>query len=77
MSKTKAKFCYICGGKLVYGGNNADPLPVPEDARVCNDCDINRVIPARQILDWYADPSARVPENKLSAYIRQTLREVL
>jgi len=48
--------CAICGTRLDDGGNNPQPLPLPVQARVCDDCDAWRVAPARVVLERLASP---------------------
>ena len=39
--------CCICGKEFVGWGNNPYPVNNDPDARCCDDCNMNSVIPAR------------------------------
>ena len=57
MSKPEdIKTCCICGKKFTGWGNNPWPVVKDEDARCCDECDNNSVIPARiaelNKVDW-------------------------
>ena len=39
--------CCICGKEFVGCGNNPYPVNTAPDARCCDDCNMNSVIPAR------------------------------
>ena len=41
------KVCCICGKRFTGWGNNPYPVVKDEDARCCDACNDNRVIPAR------------------------------
>ena len=41
------KKCCICGKEFVGWGNNPYPVVKDEDARCCDDCNMEFVIPAR------------------------------
>ena len=42
------KKCLICGKKFTGWGNN--PWPVEESGECCDECNINKVVPARILL---------------------------
>lgn len=39
--------CCICGKEIVGYGNNPWPINDDENARCCDECNINTVLPAR------------------------------
>lgn len=49
MSKPKKKFCSICGKEFRKGeyGNNPEPVKPYSSGFCCDECNRNKVIPAR------------------------------
>ena len=45
--------CCLCGKKCTGWGNNPWPVDKTEDARCCDECNSEKVIPARiERMDW-------------------------
>lgn len=47
--RTQTHTCCLCGTTFTGWGNNPDPLGDHEDDRCCDDCNANKVIPARLV----------------------------
>ena len=48
--ETKKKVCCICGKEFTGFGNN--PWPVKEEGECCDDCNHDKVVPARIALAY-------------------------
>ena len=47
MNDTQEKVCCICGMKFTGWGNNPYPVVEDENARCCDACNAEKVLPAR------------------------------
>ena len=45
--QTDVKICCICGKPYIGWGNNPWPIVDDEEARCCDDCNSEKVVPAR------------------------------
>lgn len=47
MGETEKNACCICGKEYEGHGNNPQPVVMDDDARCCDECNMNVVLPAR------------------------------
>ena len=50
LTEEKCFICCLCGERTFGYGNN--PAPISEGGRCCENCNLNKVVPARFAEEW-------------------------